>query len=642
MIRAARVAMQKRILGRKLGALAFAVGAFTHSQESWACGGLFCSLANPVEQTAERIVFAQDGSEITAIIEVQYEGPSEKFAWLVPMPGTPKVNVSTVELLNALSSTTTPRYITMDVVEGECVADPFWGWADAGAESAPATVDAGTDSVTVLDQGNAGPYDYVTIRVEEPTEDAAQVAIDWLTGNGYDVGATAPELLRPYLDSGLSLIAFRLTKGNNVGAIRPVKITYTGDFPSIPIRPTAVAAQNDMGIQVYLLGEHRAVAENYLHVELNETRIDWLNPVGTLKALTLEAISEGGEHAFLTDFAGPTSSLRNAIWTDELESDWESLSESEQTGIELLMAARFPFAQYAGFERATEAAVTLPEGVTFDDFAAYPRGYAETAIVDDALFLDGLQSEIIDPLKAAQALVDDHTYLTRLSTYLSPEEMTVDPTFVYNPDIGDVARDHTATLTRHCDSRYYESDAPWTLSLADGTLLNGFSYIGPWDDLQSAPAAARVLQYGPSGSPEVVTDNRAAIADSVAALEAPVVPPSDGLGGDAGLDDGGPQGSASGREDDLQSGDTESEQLSSNADEEQLSSDPDAEQLSRDAGLNGDSGRVDATPPPLGRDEGWCSVTSTPARNSSYAGVTSTLMLACAAMLARRRRQGTM
>ncbi|MEN9581497.1 MAG: hypothetical protein RJA70_4506, partial [Pseudomonadota bacterium] len=40
-----------------------------------ACGGLFCDSSNPVNQAAERIVFAKnDDGTVTAAIEVLYEG----------------------------------------------------------------------------------------------------------------------------------------------------------------------------------------------------------------------------------------------------------------------------------------------------------------------------------------------------------------------------------------------------------------------------------------------------------------------------------------------------------------------------------------------------------------------------------------
>ena len=44
------------------------------------------------------------------------------------------------------------------------------------------------------------------------------------------------------MSGGLNLLAFKLTSGTDVGAIRPVTLTYESKLPMIPIRPTAVAA----------------------------------------------------------------------------------------------------------------------------------------------------------------------------------------------------------------------------------------------------------------------------------------------------------------------------------------------------------------------------------------------------------------
>ena len=55
----------------------------------------------------------------------------------------------------------------------------------------------------------------------------------------------------------------------------PSPLTYAADAPGIPIRLTAVATEPDLGILAYVLGEHRAIPTNYLHVQINEAAIDW-------------------------------------------------------------------------------------------------------------------------------------------------------------------------------------------------------------------------------------------------------------------------------------------------------------------------------------------------------------------------------
>lgn len=58
--------MRKSVLGdaRFLSGIAAALGLASSlaSSDARACGGLFCSAANPVNQAAERIVFAHDES----------------------------------------------------------------------------------------------------------------------------------------------------------------------------------------------------------------------------------------------------------------------------------------------------------------------------------------------------------------------------------------------------------------------------------------------------------------------------------------------------------------------------------------------------------------------------------------------------
>jgi hypothetical protein len=54
-------------------AAALVVGGGLLPSSASACGGFFCSQAQPVNQAAERIVFAHHGDgTVTAVIEIQY------------------------------------------------------------------------------------------------------------------------------------------------------------------------------------------------------------------------------------------------------------------------------------------------------------------------------------------------------------------------------------------------------------------------------------------------------------------------------------------------------------------------------------------------------------------------------------------
>jgi hypothetical protein len=51
-----------------------------------ACGGLFCNVAQPVNQSAERILFAKDGDRVHMHVQIAYQGPPTEFGWLLPAP----------------------------------------------------------------------------------------------------------------------------------------------------------------------------------------------------------------------------------------------------------------------------------------------------------------------------------------------------------------------------------------------------------------------------------------------------------------------------------------------------------------------------------------------------------------------------
>src|SRR6185503_5089095 len=79
-----------------------------------ACGGFFCSATNGVNQAAEHIVFAQhaDGT-VTAVIEIQYQGPAASFSWLLPISSVPmgaQIQVASNAALQRLQQATNPQY----------------------------------------------------------------------------------------------------------------------------------------------------------------------------------------------------------------------------------------------------------------------------------------------------------------------------------------------------------------------------------------------------------------------------------------------------------------------------------------------------------------------------------------------------
>src|SRR6188472_1625652 len=76
-----------------------------------ACGGFFCNQSQPVNQAAEGIIFADNGDgTVTAVIQIQYQGPSTSFSWLLPISSVDidKIGVASNLALQRLQSATNP------------------------------------------------------------------------------------------------------------------------------------------------------------------------------------------------------------------------------------------------------------------------------------------------------------------------------------------------------------------------------------------------------------------------------------------------------------------------------------------------------------------------------------------------------
>ncbi len=517
---------------------------------AFACGGFFCNNATPVNQAAERIIFAMDGDRVTQIVEVMYEGPAEGFSWVLPVPGTPEPGVSSVQALDRLQSRTNPTYNLRSVFDDACLVNQFAGGDGDAAGDGDGDGDGDGPTVTVIDSGSVGPFNYETISIDAGDEDPAEVAVRWLTDNDYDAGPRAGEVLGPYLQNGLNLIAFKLQKGRDAGAIRPIALEYDASAAAIPILPTSVAANDDMPIMVWVLGEHRAVPTNYKALELNEALIDWFTFASNYNEVVTAAADEARGQGFVTELAESTAGYGQVIFPS-----WESATFTSIAGStdveDVLVTLTERFALYDGF---AEVAADLPlrDGISPEDFMSCPYcyfypgtapslgfggapgEYDETPIpdtdpiygVDLEAFVMAVEEDVLSPIARTATLFDEHPYVTRLYTTMSADEMTLDPVFEFNPDLEDVDNNHTAEWHRSCD------DGPWSVHLEDGRIVRGTGTSWPYsvgDD--SMPANVRILQYSTSGPPEVLTDNEVRIRETLAPRGSSSESDSDDKGG---------------------------------------------------------------------------------------------------------------
>jgi hypothetical protein len=518
----------KYVVGSVLAGIGLLLSA--GAQRAQACGGLFCDSAQPVNQAAERIVFVENGDgTVTAVIEIQYEGPAERFSWVLPVPGIPRISVSSTAALDRLQSATNPRYVLQTTFEDGCAPPPALGvvpggGAGTGGFSAPRDDDSG---VIVVAAGTVGPFDYEVIMLDPELDAPADVAIEWLMAEGYDVTALAPEVLGPYLANGLNLIAFRLNKQNSAGSIRPIVLSYESDLPFIPIRPTAVAANDDMGVMVWVVARSRAVPDNYKALELNDALINWFNPMSTYDAVVSAAADEAEGQGFVTEIAGRSNMLDDVILQPWEAQEWSRIANQNYgSAAEFLQDASGNFGRWDGFEDAVREAVTLGQDVTLSDFLDCPRCFLDSqrATFDQDAFRLALYEGVYKPVADTQKLLVSRPYVTRLYTTMSAEDMTMDPAFNFNADLDDVSNIHTAQQILGCNGDF-------RVVLPNGDIVYG-EQQNSWPlQIGDQPATRKILQLSSRGPGQVVEDNSNRIASLLEALEGGARPGTDRDGG---------------------------------------------------------------------------------------------------------------
>ena len=486
------------------------------------------SPATPVVQAGERILFAQDGNTVTAHIQIQYQGAADDFGWLVPLPSVPTLELGTDELFTALGAATNPQY-TLTTTRQFCgggsssskgvgcggfATDEASGSsvADAGLFAAS---DMGANNPALVVKASIGPYDYAVLKADDKTE-----MLKWLAGNHYYVPDATGQAVAPYIHTGAFFLALKLRAGESAGDIVPVVLHYTSDLPMIPITLTQVGATENMGVLVWLLGEARAIPRNYSHVVLDELPI-WANPLN-YPQLAVRAVREApSHHAFLTEYAGGSSVMIGRLDYAGRFGDPTYLRNLTSPIAYVDYLKQHGYAFDATLYSLLEKHIPKPTNVGLSDAQYYGNldYYYQGPAVDldagvapafDAAGLtDDIFQRIVTPDRAAAKLFDQHSYLTRLYTALSPVDMNLDPVFSQNPDLPNVSQAHQATLNFPCRGEAW---------LRTDTNLEQ-QWVSGFAPSLTLPAALRIERLREEGPPEIVTDNGPAIRAAIGPVD---------------------------------------------------------------------------------------------------------------------------
>lgn len=347
--------------------------------DAGACGGFFCG-QQPVDQTAERILFEVGDDSVTMTTQISYNGRAEDFAWILPLSAVPDPE-SLAEFpqaaLSALDANSGPIFQLPQ--DPECSGVLFD--LPASANAAPEESRRGGEVIVQI-QTVVGNYQVAVIESEDPA-----ALIEWLRDNGYRITSPMEPYIERYTEEGLKFLALKLIDTAEVSDIKPFRFTLPGTTPTIPLRMTALAAEPEMSIVVFVLGNQRYEGKNWANLEIPDNQIrynpfSFSFPVATnWTKLVAQHVDEAGGQGWVTEFAGSSE----------------------------------PFA---------ERVRNQLQGGFFPD------------------------PELEDAATQLLGVLEAHPYMTRLYTRLSAEEMTSDPV-IGATTAGDVAREHQ--LSRFVD-----------------------------------------------------------------------------------------------------------------------------------------------------------------------------------------------
>ncbi|MCA9614442.1 MAG: DUF2330 domain-containing protein [Sandaracinus sp.] len=275
---------------------ALAGGDLIAPRTAQACGGFFCG-QQPVDQSAERVVFAvdQEANQTTMIVQIAFQGNAADFAWVVPLGNVPvegSLDTFPQLALSALDANTGPQIYQ----GGGCFE------ADAAAGAPSSREDDG--GVTVHVREEVGPYDVAVIESDDPS-----ALVEWLRENGFRVTTPMEPYIAEYTAAGMKFLALRMQPDRKVSEIQPFRMTLPGTSPVLPLRMTALAAEPEMGIVAFVLGQQRYEGANWPNLTVPDDYLvfDWSSYRHNWTAAVARVVDEAGGQGWVTEMANPTA-----------------------------------------------------------------------------------------------------------------------------------------------------------------------------------------------------------------------------------------------------------------------------------------------------------------------------------------------
>ena len=210
---------------------------------SLADGGLFVSLYRDIYEPNQLAMIVFDDMVEKIVFQVDYEGDAEDFAWVIPVPGYPKLFPVEDEIFYELHELTKPT--------------PPWGFG-CGWGAIPLA--PGDEGVHIWEENQVGIYHTTTLSATDPNS-----LVGWLNDNGYAFPAEGQEILDYYVQQNWFFVAMKIqheetmnSSENYTGAIQPIGIMFFSDEMIYPLKISTLSAPSwGTEVLIYAFSDER-------------------------------------------------------------------------------------------------------------------------------------------------------------------------------------------------------------------------------------------------------------------------------------------------------------------------------------------------------------------------------------------------
>ena len=225
--------------------LIFIVLAFYLAPVSLADGGFFFPLYRDMYEPNQLAMIVFDDMVEKIIFQIDYEGDAEDFAWVVPVPGYPKLFSVEDDIFYELHKLTQPPPPS-NFGCGWGAGVPTSGLEDEG--------------VHVWEENQVGIYHTTTLSASDPSS-----LVDWLNDNGYAFPVEGQEILDYYVQQNWFFVAMKIqheetmnSSENYTGAIQPIGIMFFSDDMIYPLKISTLSTSfGGTEVLIYAFSDER-------------------------------------------------------------------------------------------------------------------------------------------------------------------------------------------------------------------------------------------------------------------------------------------------------------------------------------------------------------------------------------------------